>query len=223
MQHVASLTVLLSITARRRYATWLRPMQGVGFVELQSAACADCPYGVTNSIGCGPGDTGVVTPGNVAVSDGHDISFDNCTFQVHTIVTRHSRHIQSCPIHAMMQHPTHATPNNDMPTYDTPTAHATAPHTLVQHPFLPHLLMLHTLMPHPSLPRPTDATPALATPDHGTLACVTPHSCQTHPCPAPLMPCASTSTLGHTHHLRTMGPNVFRGVVAPFKTSARGL
>jgi hypothetical protein len=63
------------------YATWLRPMEGQGFVELQSAACAVCPYGETNSIGCGQGDTGAVTPGNVVIAAGHDIAFHNCTFQ----------------------------------------------------------------------------------------------------------------------------------------------
>ena len=52
-----------------------------GFVELQSAACAVCPYGETNSLGCGEGDTGAVTPGNVVVAAGHDIHFHNCTFQ----------------------------------------------------------------------------------------------------------------------------------------------
>ena len=36
-----------------------------GFVELQSAACAVCPYGETNSLGCGEGDTGAVTPGTL--------------------------------------------------------------------------------------------------------------------------------------------------------------
>lgn len=63
------------------YATWLRPMEGLGFVELQSAACAVCPYGTVKGIGCGAGDTGAVTPGNVVVAAGRDISFDNCTFQ----------------------------------------------------------------------------------------------------------------------------------------------
>lgn len=63
------------------YATWLRPMEDLGFVELQSAACAVCSYGTVNGIGCGAGDTGAVTPGNVVVAAGRDIRFVNCTFQ----------------------------------------------------------------------------------------------------------------------------------------------
>ena len=43
------------------YATWLRPMQGDGFVEQQSAACNVCPMGASNgqppfAPGCGEGD-----------------------------------------------------------------------------------------------------------------------------------------------------------------------
>lgn len=69
-----------------RYATWLRPMQGDGFVEQQSAACNVCPRGAAGTPGhmapgCGEGDSYVMTPANVAVFGGKDIRFDSCTFQ----------------------------------------------------------------------------------------------------------------------------------------------
>lgn len=63
------------------YATWLRPGQGAGFVEQQSAACDDCPIGGKGEVGCGSNDTFAITPGNVVVSAATNISFDNCTFQ----------------------------------------------------------------------------------------------------------------------------------------------
>jgi acetyl esterase/lipase len=77
------------------YATWLRPMEGAGFVEGQSAACAVCPAGELKAVwknrqwqnngpfpqGCGGGDTYATTPGNVIITAGKDISFSNCTFQ----------------------------------------------------------------------------------------------------------------------------------------------
>ena len=68
------------------YATWLRPMQGEGFVEQQSAACNVCPRGASQGVppfapGCGEGDDYVMTPANVAVFGGDDIKFDSCTFQ----------------------------------------------------------------------------------------------------------------------------------------------
>lgn len=69
------------------YATWLRPMQGDGFVEQQSAACSVCPAGGLHGgappfpVGCGGGDVYVVTPGAVVVTGGTDIVFSNCTFQ----------------------------------------------------------------------------------------------------------------------------------------------
>ena len=39
------------------YATWLRPGQGAGFVEQQSAACDNCPVGTKAGQGCGANDT----------------------------------------------------------------------------------------------------------------------------------------------------------------------
>ena len=68
------------------FATWLRPMQGDGFVEQQSAACNVCPMGASDgqppfAPGCGQGDTYVTTPANVAVSAGTDMTFDSCTFR----------------------------------------------------------------------------------------------------------------------------------------------
>ena len=61
------------------YATWLRPGENAGFVEQQSAACDDCPVGGKGGVGCGANDTYVITPGNVAVVAGKNISFVNCT------------------------------------------------------------------------------------------------------------------------------------------------
>ena len=84
------------------YGTWLRPMEGEGFVEGQSAACAVCPVGglkaqhinnghplsatswVNNGpfpVGCGGGDIYALTPGNIRITTGKDIEFNNCTFQ----------------------------------------------------------------------------------------------------------------------------------------------
>jgi hypothetical protein len=84
------------------YGTWLRPMEGEGFVEGQAAACAVCPAGelkarhinnghplsptswVNNGpfpVGCGGGDIYALTPGNVIITAGKDISFHNCTFE----------------------------------------------------------------------------------------------------------------------------------------------
>ena len=67
------------------YATWLRPMQGEGFVEQQAAACDQCPYGVANKThrgaGCGLNDVYVSTPGNVQVVASHDVAFEGCSFQ----------------------------------------------------------------------------------------------------------------------------------------------
>lgn len=63
------------------HATWLRPMQGAGYVEQQSAACNVCPVNQKMEPGCGGGDIYAITPGNVVVSGGSDISFVNCTFR----------------------------------------------------------------------------------------------------------------------------------------------
>ena len=47
------------------FATWLRPMQGGGFVEQQAGACNVCEQGhPVPSEGCGMNDDYVVTPGN---------------------------------------------------------------------------------------------------------------------------------------------------------------
>ena len=62
------------------YATWLRPGQGLGYVEQQAGACNVCPYGVSNSEGCGANDVYEVTPGNVALTGALDVNFTNCTF-----------------------------------------------------------------------------------------------------------------------------------------------
>jgi hypothetical protein len=75
------------------YATWLRPMQGDGYVEMQSGACAVCPAGQQATLqppytvpGCGGGvngerDTYAMTPGNVHVNSSSDIAFTGCTFR----------------------------------------------------------------------------------------------------------------------------------------------
>lgn len=62
------------------YATWLRPGQGVGYVEQQAGACNVCPYGVTGAEGCGENDVYLVTPGNIAVTSSSDVNFTNCSF-----------------------------------------------------------------------------------------------------------------------------------------------
>jgi hypothetical protein len=65
-----------------QYATWLRPMQGKGFVEQQAGACNVCDHYVpVPSEGCGINDDYVLTPGNVVVSNSHDLEFVNCTFR----------------------------------------------------------------------------------------------------------------------------------------------
>merc|ERR1712232_619450 len=63
------------------YATWLGPMQPMGFVEQQTAACDQCPYGVKAGPNCGANDTYIVTPGNVVITGGRNIEFAGCTFQ----------------------------------------------------------------------------------------------------------------------------------------------
>ena len=69
------------------FATWLRPMQGDGYVEQQSAACSVCPRGASSGVnggtapGCGLGDNYVMTPAAVAVIGGKDVTFDSCAFQ----------------------------------------------------------------------------------------------------------------------------------------------
>lgn len=64
------------------HATWLRPMQGPGFVEQQTGACNACPVGVPiPSEGCGMNDDYVATPGNVQVSSSTDLEFISCMFQ----------------------------------------------------------------------------------------------------------------------------------------------
>lgn len=70
------------------YATWVRPMLGDGYVEVQSGACSVCPVGQANTLGppynitgCGGDDVYATTPGNVVVTGGLDISFAACTFQ----------------------------------------------------------------------------------------------------------------------------------------------
>jgi hypothetical protein len=63
------------------HATWLRPMQGRGYVEQQSAACNTCAVGSTMQPGCGGGDIYTPTPGAVTAISGKDITFDSCTFQ----------------------------------------------------------------------------------------------------------------------------------------------
>ena len=63
------------------YATWLRPMQGAGYVEAQTGACDICPYGVELQDGCGKHDTFVVAPGNVVVSSGRNVEFVNCSYE----------------------------------------------------------------------------------------------------------------------------------------------
>eukprot|EP01050_Picozoa_sp_SAG11_P005480 SAG11_NODE_387_length_9883_cov_9.365699_15_plen_722_part_00 len=63
------------------FGTWLRPMQGAGFVEEQTGACDICPYGAVLQEDCGAHDTFVVTPANVVVSAGRNIDFANCTFK----------------------------------------------------------------------------------------------------------------------------------------------
>lgn len=67
-------------------ATWLRPMQGDGYVEQQSAACNVCPRGASQGVppfapGCGGGDSYIMTPGNVRVEGGSDITFHSCVFR----------------------------------------------------------------------------------------------------------------------------------------------
>lgn len=77
------------------YGTFLRPMQGAGFVEGQSAACSVCPAGglrarwsdnqwINNGPfprGCGGGDEYALTPGNIQITGASGITFTNCTFQ----------------------------------------------------------------------------------------------------------------------------------------------
>ena len=71
------------------YATWLRPMQGDGYVEVQSGACAVCAQGPGNQTlrtpykvpGCGGGDVYATTPAPVTVVGSKDIAFDSCVFQ----------------------------------------------------------------------------------------------------------------------------------------------
>jgi hypothetical protein len=64
------------------FATWLRPGEGVGYVEQQSAACNTCAYNVTTGKAwyCGGDDVYTVTPGNVALVGAHDVQFVNSTF-----------------------------------------------------------------------------------------------------------------------------------------------
>ena len=62
------------------YATWLRPGQGDGFVEAQSAAFNVCPYGVLMEWYCGKDDVYVTTPGNVQMIGAHDVEFSNSFF-----------------------------------------------------------------------------------------------------------------------------------------------
>ena len=64
------------------YATWLRPGQGGGFVEQQSAACDLCAAGtVLPAVGCGANDTYVVTPANVLLEGARDVTFKGCAFR----------------------------------------------------------------------------------------------------------------------------------------------
>ncbi len=66
------------------HATWLRPGQGLGYIEAQAGACDLCP--VNGSQGCvSPdyaGDYESLIPGNVAVTNGsRSIEFIKCIFR----------------------------------------------------------------------------------------------------------------------------------------------
>jgi hypothetical protein len=64
-----------------QYATWLRPGQDGGFVEQQSAACDLCPPAMQKERElCGAHDNYVITPGNVVVTGGKDLSWEKCSF-----------------------------------------------------------------------------------------------------------------------------------------------
>ena len=70
---------------RFEFGSWLRPMQPLGFVEQQAAACDQCAYGVANKThrgaGCGLDDVYASTPGNVQVIASRDVAFERCEFQ----------------------------------------------------------------------------------------------------------------------------------------------
>ena len=65
------------------FATWLRPMEDVGYAEMQSGVCNVCDVNgyYRGKDSCGKRDSGVVIPGNVVMNASSGISFDNCTFQ----------------------------------------------------------------------------------------------------------------------------------------------
>ena len=69
------------------FGTWLRPMQGGGYVEQQAAACDLCPRppNSTEPIvfgpGCGANDEFVETPGNIDLIAARDVAFEGCTFR----------------------------------------------------------------------------------------------------------------------------------------------
>jgi hypothetical protein len=64
------------------FATWLRPGQGVGFVEQQAGACNACAYNASTARTwyCGGDDVYLTTPGNVALAGARDVQFVNSTF-----------------------------------------------------------------------------------------------------------------------------------------------
>ena len=64
------------------HGTWLRPGQGGGFVEQQTAACDLCTDVPSKDRGmCGAHDNYAITPGNVRVVGGSGLKFERCAFR----------------------------------------------------------------------------------------------------------------------------------------------
>ena len=62
------------------HGTWLRPMEGMGYVENQGGACATCLPGGSRA-SCGLHDNFTLSPGSVVVSRSRNIEFSGCVFR----------------------------------------------------------------------------------------------------------------------------------------------